>query len=59
MCLFYTTIGGMKAVVYSDTLQCIIMIGSLIAVAVLGLISVGGVGNVWATAQEYGRLHVQ
>ncbi len=40
---FYTYSGGLEAVVYTDVLQCAIMIVGCLAILVLGLIQVGGV----------------
>lgn len=39
----YTMVGGLSAVVYTDTLQCVVMIAGCILVLVLGLIEVGGI----------------
>jgi Na+/proline symporter len=39
--------GGLKAVVWSDTLQQIIMMGSSIVVMVLGIIAIGGLNVMW------------
>lgn len=58
ICIFYTTIGGLKAVVWTDTFQFVITIGSMIAVLVLGINSVGGFSNLWNIAQAGHRLDV-
>lgn len=39
---FYTVFGGLAAVVYTDVIQCAVMIGGCLLVLVLGLIDVGG-----------------
>lgn len=39
---FYTVFGGLAAVVYTDALQCVVMIGGCLLVLVLGLSEVGG-----------------
>jgi Na+/proline symporter len=39
--------GGLKAVVWTDTLQQIIMMASSIVVMVLGIIAVGGLDIMW------------
>jgi solute:Na+ symporter, SSS family len=44
----YTMVGGLAAVVYTDVLQCAVMIGGCLMVLVLGLIQVGG----WSALQE-------
>jgi Na+/proline symporter len=56
ICIFYTTVGGLKAVVWTDTLQFILMIGGVVCVTVLGLIATGGFENVWETSDAGGRL---
>lgn len=43
ICIFYTTIGGIKAVIWTDTLQFIMMIGGIVAVIAIGIAKVGGV----------------
>jgi Na+/proline symporter len=56
ICVFYTTVGGLRAVVYTDTLQFILMLGAISCVIYLGLDSTGGFANVWAAADRGGRL---
>lgn len=56
ICIFYTTIGGLKAVVWTDFLQFIIMMAAILAVIFLGMYKAGGWINVWKTADEGGRL---
>ena len=38
----YTCAGGLEAVVYTDVLQCIVMIGGCLLTLVIGLVEVGG-----------------
>nr|XP_014279124.1 sodium-coupled monocarboxylate transporter 2-like isoform X1 [Halyomorpha halys] len=52
ICIFYTSIGGLKAVVWTDTFQGTITLLSVIAVAVIGTIKVGGVSYVFQSAIE-------
>src|SRR5688500_18664080 len=42
---FYTFSGGLAAIVYTDVLQCIIMILGCLVVLVIGLVDVGGVAG--------------
>nr|XP_022915690.1 sodium-coupled monocarboxylate transporter 2-like isoform X2 [Onthophagus taurus] len=56
ICIFYTTLGGVKAVVWTDALQFFFMIGSMFAVVVIGITHVGGIRNLWKLASENGRL---
>ena len=39
---FYTTVGGFKAVAYSDLLQGVLMLGGLVMVPVVGIAAAGG-----------------
>lgn len=56
VCIFYTTLGGLKAVVWTDTLQTILMTGGVMFVMILGTIYVGGPGVVLEKSSESGRL---
>lgn len=58
VCIFYTTIGGLKAVVWTDTLQFTITIGAVIAIFFLGVSSIGGLEYVFEKASEGHRLNV-
>ncbi|MBT8489308.1 MAG: sodium/proline symporter [Gemmatimonadetes bacterium] len=40
--LFYTTVGGFKAVAYSDFLQGVLMLGCLITLPIVGIVQAGG-----------------
>jgi SSS family solute:Na+ symporter len=41
----YTISGGLAAVVYTDVIQCIVMIAGCLAVVVIGVIDLGGIGS--------------
>ena len=41
----YTTLGGLKAVVYTDTLQSIVLVIGSVIITVMGLIKIGGWDN--------------
>ncbi|KAF6202590.1 hypothetical protein GE061_002988 [Apolygus lucorum] len=56
VCIFYTTLGGLEAVVWTDTIQGFMMVLSIATVLIVGTIRVGGVGHVIATALEGGRV---
>lgn len=56
ICIFYTTIGGLKAVIWTDAMQFVAMIGAVFAVVWVGIGSVGGFQNIFKIAQESGRL---
>ncbi|VVC39883.1 Sodium/solute symporter [Cinara cedri] len=56
ICIFYTTVGGLKAVVWTDAIQSVFTALSIIIVIILGLIQIGGVGNMIRDNQEGGRI---
>ncbi|XP_071487040.1 sodium-coupled monocarboxylate transporter 1-like [Diadema antillarum] len=56
VCIFYTTIGGMKAVLWTDAFQTFVMAAGVIAVIIVGCIEVGGLDEVWRIASEGGRI---
>lgn len=47
--------GGIKAVVWTDVFQTIVIFGALITVIVKGTIDVGGLSEVWLKAKESQR----
>ncbi|MGE3779507.1 MAG: hypothetical protein AB7F89_20125, partial [Pirellulaceae bacterium] len=51
----YTTSGGLAAVVYTDVIQCVVMIVGCLAVLAAGLVEVGGVGPLYQRVMERGR----
>lgn len=48
--------GGLKAVVWTDTVQSFIMFGSIILIMIKGTIDVGGLNTVWMRNLDGGRL---
>ncbi|KAF5286290.1 hypothetical protein FQR65_LT12730 [Abscondita terminalis] len=58
VCVFYTTIGGLKAVIWTDAIQALSLIGSTVAVFILGILSVGGFTNMWKVAEAGDRLTI-
>lgn len=56
VCIFYTTIGGLKAVVWTDTLQFTVMVAAMVVVLYLGIKSAFGLQNIFRIAYEGGRL---
>ncbi|XP_058984473.1 sodium-coupled monocarboxylate transporter 1 isoform X1 [Musca domestica] len=58
VCIFYTCVGGLKAVVWTDVIQTVIMVGAIIFVIVKGTIDVGGLGVVWERNVATGRIEI-
>ncbi|XP_046853456.1 sodium-dependent multivitamin transporter-like [Xenia sp. Carnegie-2017] len=57
VCTFYTTLGGLKAVVWTDVFQAVVIVIGLITVFIVGTINVGGLGKVWKINKQRGRLN--
>ncbi|KAL7297899.1 hypothetical protein TKK_0008920 [Trichogramma kaykai] len=58
VCITYTTMGGVKAVVWTDTIQFVFTIGGLITVLTIGVNAVGGFSEVWRINKEGKRLDI-
>lgn len=56
VCTFYTSLGGLKAVIWTDVFQSLIMIAGLIVVVIVGSLEVGGFDRVWQINKDFGRL---
>lgn len=56
VCIFYTTIGGLKSVVWTDTIQYIMMNGAIFTILMLGIPNEGGIKEIWRKAEESGRI---
>lgn len=56
--MFYTMLGGIKAVVWTDVVQAGIMLFSCVLIVVIGVTKVGGLSEVWARADAGNRLEL-
>jgi len=56
ICTVYTSIGGMKSVLWTDVLQSVLIFGGQISVLVLGVAKAGGMSNIIKINQLTGRL---
>ena len=54
----YTTLGGIKAVIYTDVLQSGFMLAGMLAVVIKGAIQVGGLQEVFSISKEDGRINL-
>ncbi|XP_017079738.2 sodium-coupled monocarboxylate transporter 1 isoform X3 [Drosophila eugracilis] len=57
ICTFYTCVGGIKGVVYTDVVQSVIMYGSLIVIMIKGTLDLGGFTELWRINEEGGRIN--
>ncbi|XP_029048064.1 putative sodium-dependent multivitamin transporter [Osmia bicornis bicornis] len=56
VCTFYSTIGGIKAVLITDVFQSILMLIAVIVVIVTEAVDVGGLDKIWEIAREGSRI---
>ncbi|XP_064595914.1 sodium-dependent multivitamin transporter-like [Liolophura sinensis] len=56
--IIYTSIGGIKAVIWTDVFQCLIIMVGLTAILVKSIMEVGGFGNFWKHNAENGRFDI-
>ncbi|XP_068904857.1 sodium-coupled monocarboxylate transporter 1-like [Tenebrio molitor] len=56
ICVLYTTLGGLKAVVWTDVIQATMMLLALILVLIKGTVDVGGFSTILERNYESGRI---
>ncbi|XP_033165303.1 sodium-coupled monocarboxylate transporter 1 isoform X2 [Drosophila mauritiana] len=56
VCIFYTAAGGLKAVVWTDVIQTVIMVGAIFFVIIKGTADLGGLGVVIQRNFDTGRM---
>ncbi|KAM6082309.1 sodium-dependent multivitamin transporter [Chlamydotis macqueenii] len=56
VCTLYTTLGGLKAVIWTDVFQTLVMFAGQLAVIVVGARRVGGMARVWRLAEQEGKI---
>ncbi|XP_075000798.1 sodium-dependent multivitamin transporter isoform X2 [Calonectris borealis] len=56
VCTLYTTLGGLKAVIWTDVFQTLVMFAGQVAVIVVGARRVGGMARVWRLAEQEGKI---
>ncbi|XP_046861298.1 sodium-coupled monocarboxylate transporter 1-like [Xenia sp. Carnegie-2017] len=58
ICIFYTSLGGFRAVVWADVFQGVIIVGGMITILIMGILEVDGLSNVWRINKEMKRLNI-
>ncbi|XP_069327302.1 sodium-coupled monocarboxylate transporter 2 [Eulemur rufifrons] len=58
VCTFYCTLGGLKAVVWTDAFQMVVMIVGFLTVLIQGSARAGGIHNVIEQAKNGSRLNI-
>nr|XP_014352145.1 PREDICTED: LOW QUALITY PROTEIN: sodium-dependent multivitamin transporter [Latimeria chalumnae] len=56
VCMLCTTLGGLKAVIWTDVFQTAVMFVGQLSVIIVGSVKVGGMGEVWRIAKENGKI---
>lgn len=56
VCVFYTFLGGIKAVIWTDVFQILIMFGVVILIVIKGTLDVGGLGVLLERNWDSGRI---
>ncbi|XP_069547161.1 sodium-coupled monocarboxylate transporter 1 [Brachyistius frenatus] len=56
VCILYCTLGGLKAVIWTDVLQMVVMLAGFVAVIARGAVLQGGLTKIWEDAGQGGRL---
>ncbi|XP_020483072.2 uncharacterized protein [Labrus bergylta] len=56
VCTLYTAMGGLKAVIWTDVFQTVVMFAGQLAVIVVGVLQSGGVSEVWRKVWEGNRI---
>ncbi|XP_052740789.1 putative sodium-dependent multivitamin transporter [Bicyclus anynana] len=55
-CTFYSTLGGMKAVLFTDLLQSFLMFGAVFSIVIFASVQLGGFDQIFVKAYEGGRI---
>ncbi|KAL7862175.1 hypothetical protein SRHO_G00136160 [Serrasalmus rhombeus] len=56
ICTVYTTLGGLKAVIWTDVFQTLVMFAGQLAVIIVGVQQVGGLSDFWRKIREGDRI---
>ncbi|XP_072449722.1 solute carrier family 5 member 6a [Chiloscyllium punctatum] len=56
VCTLYTALGGLKAVIWTDVFQTLVMFSGQLAVIIIGAKEAGGIGEVWRIAKNNGKI---
>lgn len=58
VCILYCTLGGLKAVIWTDVMQMVVMLSGFVAVIARGAVLQGGMTKIFDDARAGGRLNV-
>lgn len=57
VCTLYTSVGGIKAVVYTNAFQLVVMLIAMTVIVISGYAHLGGFNRVWKIAERGKRIH--
>ncbi|XP_050531819.1 putative sodium-dependent multivitamin transporter isoform X2 [Daktulosphaira vitifoliae] len=58
VCIVYSAIGGIKAIIVTSMFQVIIILGSIFAVIGVAMYETGGLSEIWSIAKHDGRIEL-
>ncbi|GAB6024144.1 Sodium-coupled monocarboxylate transporter 1 [Chamberlinius hualienensis] len=58
VCILYTTLGGIKAVIWADAAQAVVIVTMMMIVIVKGCYDIGGITKVWQIASEGNKTNI-
>ncbi|XP_072375629.1 putative sodium-dependent multivitamin transporter, partial [Diabrotica undecimpunctata] len=58
VCTFYSTIGGMKAVLVTDVFQSLLMFAAIFCVIINGWVEKGSLAEIWRIAEQHNRTNL-
>ncbi|CAH1367551.1 unnamed protein product [Tenebrio molitor] len=58
ICVFYTAVGGLRTVIWTDVFQFVVIFGSLASIFVISVRELGGFQTIWMKAVDGGRLEI-
>ncbi|XP_077302036.1 putative sodium-dependent multivitamin transporter [Arctopsyche grandis] len=56
VCTFYSTVGGMKAVLVTDVFQSVLMFAAVYSIIIYAAVVNGGISAIWSIAEDRGRI---
>lgn len=56
VCTIYTALGGLKAVIWTDVFQTVVMFTGQLAVIIVGVQQAGGLSETWVKVRDGGRI---
>ncbi|CAK8678941.1 unnamed protein product [Clavelina lepadiformis] len=58
ICIIYSSMGGLKAVIWTDAFQAVIMLVGFFSILIRGSILLGGIGKIWENCLDGERIEL-